>query len=99
MFPETVADKLSDAVIEQAMKLSAEDRQELVVSYIAKANDSHWQSQGDIATAKRRVGDEFEPSIGLPSAVAAAIGAEGTRKTRLATQSRPVALPTIEWNA
>ena len=45
MFPETVADKLSDAVIEQAMKLSAEDRQELVVSYIAKANEI-WMVQG-----------------------------------------------------
>lgn len=45
MFPETIADKLSDAVIEQAMKLSAEERQELVVSYIAKANEI-WLVQG-----------------------------------------------------
>ena len=45
MFPETIADKLSDAVIEQAMKLNAEDRQELVVSYIAKANEI-WMVQG-----------------------------------------------------
>ena len=45
MFPETIADKLSDAVIEQALKLSAEERQELVVSYIAKANEI-WLVQG-----------------------------------------------------
>lgn len=45
MFPETIADKLSDAVIEQAMKLSAEERQELVVSYIAKAKEI-WMIQG-----------------------------------------------------
>ena len=45
MFPETIADKLSDAVIEQAMKLNAEDRQELVVSYVAKANEI-WMVQG-----------------------------------------------------
>ena len=45
MFPETIADKLSDVVIEQAMKLNAEDRQELVVSYIAKANEI-WMIQG-----------------------------------------------------
>lgn len=45
MFPETIADKLSDAVIEQAMKLNAEDRQELVISYIAKANEI-WMVQG-----------------------------------------------------
>ena len=45
MFPETIADKLSDAVIEQAMKLNAEDRQELVVSYIVKANEI-WMVQG-----------------------------------------------------
>lgn len=45
MFPETIADKLSDAVIEQAMKLSAEERQELVVSYVAKAKEI-WMVQG-----------------------------------------------------
>ncbi len=45
MFPETIADKLSDAVIEQAMKLSAEERQELVVSYISKAKEI-WMIQG-----------------------------------------------------
>ena len=45
MFPETIADKLSDAVIEQAMKLSAEERQELVVSYVAKAKEI-WMIQG-----------------------------------------------------
>ena len=45
MFPETIADKLNDAVIEQAMKLSAEERQELVVSYIAKAEEI-WMIQG-----------------------------------------------------
>lgn len=45
MFPETIADKLNDAVIEQAMKLSAEERQELVVSYIAKAKEI-WMIQG-----------------------------------------------------
>ncbi|WP_421713091.1 DUF2750 domain-containing protein [Alteromonas abrolhosensis] len=45
MFPETIADKLSDVVIEQAMKLNAEDRQELVVSYIAKVNEI-WMIQG-----------------------------------------------------
>ncbi|AXT37191.1 DUF2750 domain-containing protein [Alteromonas sp. BL110] len=45
MFPETIADKLSYAVIEQAMKLSAEERQELVVSYIAKAKEI-WMIQG-----------------------------------------------------
>jgi hypothetical protein len=45
VFPETIADKLSDAVIEQAMKLSAEERQELVVSYIAKAKEI-WMIQG-----------------------------------------------------
>lgn len=39
MFPETVSEKLSDAVIEQAMKLSAEERQMLVVSYVAKAKE------------------------------------------------------------
>lgn len=36
---------MSDAVIEQAMKLSAEERQELVVSYIAKAKEI-WMIQG-----------------------------------------------------
>ena len=45
MFPETIADKLSDTVIEQAMKLSAEERQELVVSYVAKAKEI-WMIQG-----------------------------------------------------
>jgi len=45
VFPETIADKLNDAVIEQAMKLSAEERQELVVSYIAKSNEI-WLVQG-----------------------------------------------------
>lgn len=45
MFPETVADKLNDAVIEQAMKLGAEERQELVVSYIVKAEEV-WLVQG-----------------------------------------------------
>jgi len=45
VFPETIADKLSDVVIEQAMKLNAEDRQELVVSYIAKVNEI-WMIQG-----------------------------------------------------
>ena len=45
MFPETVADKLNDAVIEQAMKLGAEERQELVISYIVKAKEI-WLVQG-----------------------------------------------------
>ena len=53
MFPETVADKLSDAVIEQAMKLSAEDRQELVVSYIAKANEIRGKAALKIGTIVR----------------------------------------------
>lgn len=46
MFPETVAETLSDAVIEQAMKLSAEERQELVVSYVNKAK-AIWLVQGE----------------------------------------------------
>lgn len=46
MFPETISETLSDAVVEQAMKLSAEDRQELVVSYVNKAK-SIWLVQGE----------------------------------------------------
>lgn len=45
MFPETISEKLSDTVVEQAMKLSAEDRQELVVTYVLKAKEI-WMVQG-----------------------------------------------------
>ena len=45
MFPETVAEKLNEAVVEQAMKLSAEERQELVVTYVLKAKEI-WMVQG-----------------------------------------------------
>lgn len=45
VFPETISEKLNDAVVEQAMKLSAEDRQELVVTYVLKAKEI-WMVQG-----------------------------------------------------
>lgn len=45
VFPETISEKLNDAVIAQAMKLSAEERQELVISYVLKANEI-WLVQG-----------------------------------------------------
>ncbi|BFT30627.1 hypothetical protein D210916BOD24_18030 [Alteromonas sp. D210916BOD_24] len=45
MFPETISEKLNDTVIAQAMKLSAEERQELVISYVLKAKEI-WLVQG-----------------------------------------------------
>lgn len=45
MFPSTVTEKLNDAVINQALGLSAEERQELVISYAEKANEI-WVVQG-----------------------------------------------------
>ena len=45
MFPNTISEKLNDAVIEQAIKLSAEERQMLVISYVSKAKEV-WLVQG-----------------------------------------------------
>ena len=61
MFPETISEKLSDAVIEQAMKLTAEDRQELVVSYAEKSKEL-WLVQG----AEGFVMFEGEQQVQLP---------------------------------
>jgi len=59
VFPETVADKLTDAVIEQAMRLGAEERQELVVSYIVKANEI-WLVQGNEGFVMFENGDSVQ---------------------------------------
>ena len=45
MFPNTISEKLNDTVIEQAIKLSAEERQMLVISYVSKAKEV-WLVQG-----------------------------------------------------
>lgn len=45
VFPNTISEKLSDTVIDQAMKLSAEERQMLVISYVSKAKEV-WLVQG-----------------------------------------------------
>lgn len=45
MFPDTVSKTLSDAVIAQAQKLSAEERQMLVISYVPKSQQV-WLIQG-----------------------------------------------------
>jgi hypothetical protein len=45
VFPNTISEKLNDTVIEQAIKLSAEERQMLVISYVSKAKEV-WLVQG-----------------------------------------------------
>lgn len=45
MFPDTVTKTLSDAVIQQAQNLSAEERQMLVISYVPKSQEI-WLIQG-----------------------------------------------------
>ena len=45
MFPSTVTEKLNDTVLNQALGLSSEERQELVISYAEKANEI-WVVQG-----------------------------------------------------
>lgn len=45
MFPNTISEKLNDTVIEHAIKLSAEERQMLVISYVSKAKEV-WLVQG-----------------------------------------------------
>lgn len=59
VFPETVSEKLNDVVIDQAMKLSAEERQELVVSYVSKAK-AIWLVQGNEGFVMFEDGDNVQ---------------------------------------
>lgn len=80
MFPETISEKLNDAVVEQAMKLSAEDRQELVVTYVLKAKEI-WMVQGSEGFVMFEDGDNVQlpvfPHHDLANTFVAKNGIEG----------------------